>query len=817
LLEAERAARLIEDKNQREALLTEIEEVKRCFRERGQPVFERYALLREGLANRIAIIRVRDWMGQVKTETQQWQISVNVVERPDDLDWMILQDSSSESIKEDPASRSAWNAWLEQVKSHQPFDQAKQQKLRQLEKSVDQIDRPLDKAKRQKLRQLEKPFDQVVRPQYSDGRFHDVHVGSVLRGPYELLTKAIDRYRVDDYRSLADLRPSRVVTVLGARGAGKTHLLESLQHREDGATQLIVTRKGGSFDKDTPFGEYLFDLLLRALLDRPGGGTRLFDLLAGHVARLILVQALRALGPTERLFAQPLSGWAWLRLLCWGGGEEIALRFDALADDLKRDLADPGGADDVARVARRHQFHPRQLESLAQAHLRSCDKDDRSFSIVRRELYSAMLRAALLGEAHGLNDFLEADYRPSPDALLQRDNVVRDLLHAIIEVCALVRLPVVFAFDNLEGLLAPSGALDTARAAAFLDGLVQAVDHVQGFLCLVFAEQGLFLEARKHAGSFVPSRLDQGVSVPNVPTLTQVEIPSPSADELLQVVRKRMDPIRKEWPGEDLDDAFPFPRGLIQVIGARKTPMRTKLEELRQEYQSIVFGEQDESREARVPEGGEDKDRDPELRLRGLWNEKLTEATDQLNRSQPGIGKDLTWGLGELLQVGRPLPGVLAGVKAVHPAVAFGDDPRYGHATVLEFDGSPPFGPRVAIGFLLASTQGMKIDLQAKLDALTDKKVDASFLIVLWATQKKAAVLPKMTGEAWRAVPDIDRRACLRVIDVKDMRRILAFHLWYDHIQQQSGIKVSAERVRKLAQDECGSLFALATPPTHGG
>ena len=94
--------------------------------------------------------------------------------------------------------------------------------------------------------------------------------------------------------------------------------------------------------------------------------------------------------------------------------------------------------------------------------------------------------------------------------MLHRADVVRHLLHAVREACALVQLPVIYAFDNLEGLLAPAGNLQPRRAAAFLEGLAQAVDHTRGFLFLVFFEQGLFRQALIHAGTFAAAGWTSG-------------------------------------------------------------------------------------------------------------------------------------------------------------------------------------------------------------------------------------------------------------------------------------------------------------------
>ena len=99
------------------------------------------------------------------------------------------------------------------------------------------------------------PFESLARPQRLDDRFLDLHVKELLAEPRRLLWQVIDRYRVAEYARAADLPPTRVVTIRGDRGAGKTHLLQSLSYRGDGKSQILV--RPSFFDGDLPFEEYL--------------------------------------------------------------------------------------------------------------------------------------------------------------------------------------------------------------------------------------------------------------------------------------------------------------------------------------------------------------------------------------------------------------------------------------------------------------------------------------------------------------------------------------------------------------------------------
>ena len=205
------------------------------------------------------------------------------------------------------------------------------------------------------------PFDDVARPQTPDGRFSQIHVPSVLREPRERLLAAINAYRVKQYSGLLDLPSSRVVKILGNRGSGKTHLYEAIVNRDDGQHQLVISRETENFDEGMPFEEYMFQLLMSALNSRhPMHGYRFFDVVAGQLARKLLLHTLRELGPTDRLFVNPASRWQRLRLL-YRGDRQVWQQFEDLAGDLERPNKNP----DLPQQCKRFQLDPMTMGELA--------------------------------------------------------------------------------------------------------------------------------------------------------------------------------------------------------------------------------------------------------------------------------------------------------------------------------------------------------------------------------------------------------------------------------------------------------------------
>src|SRR5438105_1955904 len=113
------------------------------------------------------------------------------------------------------------------------------------------------------LKGKENPFDSLARPQRLDDRFLDVHVPELLATERRLLLEIMDHYRVEEYARTADLPATRVVLILGERGSGKTHLLQSLSYLDDGKSQIVV--RPGYYDVNLPFEEYLLAQLLATL------------------------------------------------------------------------------------------------------------------------------------------------------------------------------------------------------------------------------------------------------------------------------------------------------------------------------------------------------------------------------------------------------------------------------------------------------------------------------------------------------------------------------------------------------------------------
>ncbi|HLN28444.1 MAG TPA: hypothetical protein VK395_11945 [Gemmataceae bacterium] len=659
------------------------------------------------------------------------------------------------------------------------------------------------------LRGRPNPFESLVRPQRSDDRFADLHVQALLQAPRELLLRVIDAYRVSAYQSASDLRDTRIVTILGDRGSGKTHMLESLGHRTGERSQILI--RPTYYATQVPFEEYLLSHLVNALLesDHVHGG-KLFEDIAAHLIRRMLQQALRTLGPTDRLFASDLSRWERARLL-WGRGEPWSAKFDHLIQD----LADKSCKKDLLTLAGHYRFSSDLLMRLLVGHLHRHEAGDDAVRIIRRHLYVAMARNALLKDDDALSRFLEADYTLPNNRPLFRADVVKHLLHALIEICALVRLPVVFAFDNLEGFLAPQSQFDAAATNAFMDSLAQAVDSTRGLLFLIFAESTLFRQVTKQTNQFALDRIRQGVPLHAQGPVDLIELKPPSCEELQQLIRERVGRLLKDFAGSaSLPAGYPYTPAFLNGL-AQKTGMglRNRLLLLRDEYSRVVYG-----RGIEQPVVVEQPD--ATALLERTWTESLSAADRKLQGALVNQLQALHAGLGGLLQ--QLARESFEGWQpvSVQATVAVGDHPVYGLVTLVDWQKKPTNGNagtvRGAIGFLVSKGAGMPRDLKAKFELFRDKTLRVDHLTVLWPRAVEegdlAAALPEATRQIWTSSRR-RRQAVLRSLSNDELRKILAYAEWMEVVRAAAEQPIEEEALRSFIRQRCQAIVQLALPP----
>src|SRR5438270_7007779 len=175
--------------------------------------------------------------------------------------------------------------------------------------------RPVTDRATETLKRSGNPFRNYFARNPDDEVCARYHVPELFAAERDLLLGVVDLYRYDPTMH------SEVVPVLGNKGAGKTHLLYSIKHGNEGAWQLLVTP--GTYQKDTDFLEYLLFQVIDTLLG--GGkqkGSRPLEFVGEELVRRLFHTALSALTPEQQLDLFPAPGLGrWARRFGLGTGQ----------------------------------------------------------------------------------------------------------------------------------------------------------------------------------------------------------------------------------------------------------------------------------------------------------------------------------------------------------------------------------------------------------------------------------------------------------------------------------------------------------------
>jgi hypothetical protein len=666
------------------------------------------------------------------------------------------------------------------------------------------------------LKGKDNPFEVLAAGQRADDDYFEIHVPELHQRERGLLFEIIDSYRLDEYADSDALRKTRVVTIQGARGSGKTHLLQSLVARAD-KPQLIV--RPAFLEPNLPFEEYLLSQLRTALAQQTEFHVeRPLDAIARGLTRRLLRQALYGASPTDRLFALSDDRPMPLGLL-WGGGEEPLRRLDALLEQLN----DPA-ARDLSTLMGHFGLSTRMAYRLIDSHLRLRETGSDPIVQMRRLFYSALARSVLFADHDAVPRFFSDDHQPDPTAANLRIDRVQGLLHVLLETCTLSRLPVVFAFDNFERLFAPQNQFDGALIRGFLNNLSQAVDGTRGLLFLLFVESSLFADqVVPQMDDFARNRLEQGVPVPGQGPVYLIRLSPPSSTEIETLVHSRIRPLLSEMEELDsLPSTFPFsPEFMTGVVGLGSVSLRTILYALRDEYNRVVYVTPPDPDDKIVkplppPPPLPDQPDWPAL-LELVWNRSFQNSRKWVESMSH---HDLHNCLGGLLQACQPLTLDQWDLHKVIPVLTVGEHYDYGVVSVLAWkvhDGANVKGPqslRVAIGFLLAAGTGMAHDLRAKFDFFRDKQKGVR-LVILTTKEGDPMVdaLPPGTRGVWDEESDNHWRTELRHIEEIDIRRILTFQDLLERVEETAGQPPPAEAVRDLLHKKLNRVFPLLRPP----
>lgn len=698
--------------------------------------------------------------------------------------------------------------------------------------------RPLTDRAMDALRRTGNPFRNYFARNADDEVCARYHVHELYALQREQLLAVVDLYRY------APATHSEVVPVLGNKGAGKTHLLHSIKHGGDGGWQLLVTP--GTYQKDTEFLEYLLFQLIDTML---GGGrqktVRPLDFIGEQVARGLLTAALTALTPAERLEVFPLPGLRWARHFGIGS-TQAQERTQYLIDGLSRPVPMPFQAGATRRTCDECGLSPEKALELVIAHIDRTEPHNTA-GLMRRNIFEGFARAMLIGDEAELATFLtygfaelEMQVRPS------RQDLVLALFKAVMGVLQGLRVPVVFAFDQLEDLLLSRRSDDAHRIAeAFFAGLVQAMHQLDGISFLVFAERGLWNRFVPSLDGYIQDRLNNPLHLPKHGTLQALRLEAPPSELVRRVVEARMRPALTQLPdGDSLPPTFPFTPEQIDRIAQTEPTLRDMLQQFRQLFDAVVYRTGEPAPEPPVnrlppevvaeeetpvvksfvvvqspaPTPTPTSSSGPKLPLGELWDQEVRAARRKLepDGALTGATRELQLGLGAFLRVCHE-QGVKVGPWRLHhvvPEWTFGEHPTYGVLTIAHWvcRGGQPW--KVGIGLFLGKAAAKPRDLQTKLSALEVEPAVIDHLILLRPEDDLA-----LTGKSktlWQDAEKRRRHARLEPVSLDAFASLYGFPRIVSTLTESLPEGQPLPSLVDLVQEKCEKLLEQVCLPVQG-
>ena len=441
------------------------------------------------------------------------------------------------------------------------------------------------------LRGRDNPFDVFVAARRPEANFLRYHVPAVYREVYNALRAVVDRYRPGRIERESDVPKAGVLVLLGNRGTGKTHMVHALE-QSVGAELPCVVIAPSIYEPHRPFIEYLLHQVVRHFQNEMAGNTPgTLHRLADALARQVLIQAFYGLSEVDWLARRVTSRWNFWQYLFGIGTRAVSDRERLLIGEL-------GQVENrtVLEVCERREEDPDSLLTMALEHIDRWETGSTLAGQIRRGLYTELVRWAFGGPRAGIYEFLLDGYtRVESKTQPARETLVDELFRALIELCLLARMPIIFAFDALESLFGDPP--EEKMRHPFFRGLADVLDTQRGIPFLIFAEGGHWQQVNRFLTNYAEQRLLQGViRVPNHGTLSRVQFPPITAEQLGDIVSVRMQPLLAEYYESDKFDVpsiFPLTDDDLKHIARdpdNAPALRQALQYLRDRYDQLVNG-----------------------------------------------------------------------------------------------------------------------------------------------------------------------------------------------------------------------------------
>jgi len=708
-------------------------------------------------------------------------------------------------------------------------------------------ERSLPERSLEVLRRAGNPFRNYFARNPDDEVCARYHVPELFATERDQLLGVVDLYRYDPTTH------SEVVPILGNKGAGKTHLLHSIKHGNEGALQLLVTP--GVYQKDSNFLEYLLFQVIDTLLG--GGkqkGTRPLEFVGEELTRRLLHRATSGLTAEQRLDLFPAPGLGrWTRRLGLGS-TQAQERTQWLIDTLAKP-SETGIVGTTRRACEEVSLEPDRACTFLCNHVERSEPHNTA-GLMRRNIHQGFARAVLLGDESDLANFVtfgfaELDFRVQPT----RQDLVLSLFKVLMEVFLNLKIPVVVAFDQLEDLLLARRTDDGHRVAeAFFAGIVQAMHQIDGLCFLIFAERGLWNRFVPSLDGYIQDRLNNPVHVPRHGTIKALRLEAPAPELVRRIVEARLRPALEELADfADLPSIHPFTEEQIERVARTEPTLRDMLQQFRHLFDHLVYGgapvtalDRDSAKVQTtvVPEGelppsvksaiivetpaaaprketARDRSRGSAnaTQLGELWDQEMKAARANLEPegALTGATRELQAGLGAFLQVCHE-HGVKVGpwrVQHVVPEWIFGDHPTYGAISIGHWvckDGQPW---KVGVGLFLGRGPAKPKDLGTKLAAFDAEPQVIDHLILLRPEDDLA--LSGKSKTLWQDAERRGRHARLEAVSLDAFAVLYGFPRWLGAVTEALPNGQPLPNLADLLQERCEKLLEQVCMPIQGG
>lgn len=650
------------------------------------------------------------------------------------------------------------------------------------------------------------PFSNFAEVQNVSSEFEQAHYPGLFQTERELLWTAIDSYRVPKYDTTSDIPASRIITIRGPRGAGKTHLMHSLAFRPDGKTQLICRPK--DYSDEIPDEVYFLEKLQVALFaQHPFQKICPYDLIAEEFTRRLLIEAIRRLDPVFAIFATSPSSTQRLKYAVSRSNQS-----NQQFRDLATKLADENEKRSVRQLIQSYDIRPEHALRLITGHIRIREPGRSSTELVRRYLYEASAKWTLFDDKDTVQAYFDGDWGDERKRTLE---ITQSLLESIIEACALVDLPIVFAFDNAEQLFRTKSGFDAELFRAFRRSLAQGVDNTRGILFLLFMESGLYdrYHSSAQADEFADGRWIQKIDVPGRSFPYRIDLNPPSESEVREFVSQRLKPLWEDFPRkEELPLLFPFSEAFQQrELTSRTAPLRTVLIQLNEEYERSIYSQEPYE----VGEGPPPPPPPPPPNE--LWNAHFQKTVRTKINPLSQYRTELHSGLFEVCSRATSWNSKNWTLQSAGRLKQIGENTKHGFFTMLEWLSNPTGKiATVCIGlFLVDRSQAILTDLESKFDVFSDQNLQVHHLIILWPKaegKNPESTLPQKTKGVWNKNPHPNRTS-LRPFTKNHAYSLLTFPAWLAAIEDKLSQPASDSTVQTVIQERFNDFLQTILPP----